>query len=290
MDADCPAWGGLHPAAVSVFSDLVEYLREPIDRIAATYWKRREGEDAVAQQRVAEAATEQPVLAYYASTPHYLYELSYWEACRDKQWWFQVVERACRGYGLKRVLDFGGGIGGLSLHLNRRGIRCDYLDIAGPTKTYATWRFARHGQAPTMYDVGSPMQPPDGGYDAVVAWDVLEHLFDLEGAIAQIARLLRPGGWFLSKSTFAVEGQRHEACHLKQHARFGDVRRLNELLERHGLRFVGQLKPNRLSRLIRQLGNRDTVLGIRIVHRLKHGGNFLVHERLASPDRNAAEV
>ena len=281
MELDCPAWGGIDPrAARGVFRDLTTYLDQPIKAITRMYWDQREGEDAVAQQRVAEAADERPVVQYYAQTRHYLYELSYWEACYDKQMWFRVIERACRKYRFGHILDFGGGIGGLTLYLNTHGIQCDYLDVGGVTMAYAASRFARHGLHVPTYDVTSRTTTPKGGYDAVVAWDVLEHLFDLEDAIRQIGALLRPGGWVMSKSTFAIEGGRHEAIHLKRHACYGDVRRLNELFRRHHLHFVGQLKPSRVSRFLRMLGRQTAVTGIRIAPRLKHGGNFLVHERI----------
>ena len=295
FDAEFPSWGGPHPqAAPVVLAELSAYLRQPLARIADDYWRYHQGADLEAQRRVGEATDAGTVLQYYARTPHYLYELSSWEASREKQAWCAVVARACRRYGLSRVLDVGGGVGGLTVFLNARGIRCDYLDVAGKTFDYAAWRFARRGLDVRMFDVLSEDRRPGGPYDAVVTWDVLEHIFDLEGAIRDIARRLRPGGWFLSKSTFATGDGRHEAIHLAQHARYSDVRTLNALLERHGLRFVGQLKPNRLSRLLRACGRPYAVAGIRIAPRLKHGGNFLIHERVddstAAPDVSAACV
>ena len=84
----------------------------------------------------------------------------------------------------------------------------------------------------------------------------------------------------MSKSTFATADGQHLHIHLAQHAPYQDVRRFNKLLEGSGLTYLGQLKPNRLSRLLRSCGWRHAVAGIRIAPRLKHGGNFLVHQRL----------
>ncbi|MBI4341320.1 MAG: class I SAM-dependent methyltransferase [Candidatus Omnitrophica bacterium] len=273
--------GGLHPRArIGILDDVTTYLKKPIEHIAKAYWAYHTGEDLVAQQRVGEATREAEVLAYYQATPHYLYELSYWEASWDKQAWFEVVYRACRRWRLQHVLDFGGGVGGLSVYLNSRGVRCDYLDVAGKTFDYAAWRFRRRGLNVRMFDILSTNGKAQGPYDAIVAWDVLEHLFDLEAALASIRSMLRAQGWFLSKSTFATSGSPHEAIHLAQHAKYGDVRVLNELMERIGFRFLGQLKPSRLSRLLRACGARYAVTGIRLAPKLKHGGNFLVHERV----------
>lgn len=272
--------GGLDPlAAPSVFGDLTEYMRQPIETITKEYWRYYDMEGVAAQQQVAQATEEKDVHAYYAATPHFLYQLSYWEASLDKQAWFRVLALACRKYNLSHVLDFGGGIGGLTLSLTARGISSDYLDVAGKTFDYAAWRFRKHNVPAKMFNAaGSLGEQLEGSYDAVITWDVLEHIFDLKGAVAKIANQLRPGGWFLNKSTFAVKGSQHEAIHLAQHAKYSDIHIFNELLVGAGFRFIGQLKPNRISRLLRSGGCRYAVAGVRIAPRLKHGGNFLVHE------------
>ena len=271
---------GLDPqASKAIFDDLTAYLGKRIETIAEEYWRYHEGEDLIARQRVGDAKDAGTVLAYYAATPHYLYELSYWEASRDKQAWFRVVSMACKKYQLTHVLDFGGGVGGLCDYLSRRGIRSDYVDVAGKTFDYAAWRFKRRQLSVTMFDAGS--QRPAGSYDGVFAWDVLEHIFDLDEMIRGVASLLRPKGWFITKSTFATTGSPHEAIHLAQHACYADVAVLNELMSVCGFTYRGQLKPDRLSRLMRVCGLRYAVAGIRIAPRLKHGGNFLVHERAA---------
>lgn len=278
MDREFPDWGGLDPrAARYAFGDLSTYLGLPIERISQEYWFYRDGQDAAAQRQVAEATDEATVLAYYASTPHYLYELSYWEASLEKQAWFRVLARTCRKYGLQRVLDFGGGVGGLSLYLRLHGISCDHLDVPGKTFDYAAWRFARHKLGVTTRDATAPHTWPKSSYDAVIAWDVLEHLFDLESAIGNIASLLRRDRWFVSKSTFAVNEGDHLDIHLAKHACYHDLPAFNQLLLQKGFHFVGQLKPSRFSRLLRTCRFRYAVAGIRLVPRLKHGGNFLVH-------------
>ena len=275
-----PEWGGMDLAAApTVFADLTAYLKLPLDRIVRQYWEQHDSNDAAAQLRVAQASDEATVLAYYAETPMYLYQLSFWEATYDKQGWFRVLAAACRKHGLRRVLDFGGGVGGLTLFLHAHGIRCDYLDVPGKTFDYAAWRFAQRGQAVSLFHATQIDGQPEHAYDAVIVWDVLEHLFDLEGAITDIVRLLRPGGWLISKSTFAHGHGHDEHVHLAKHACYSDVRQFDQLVAHAGFRYRGQLKPNRLSRAVQRLGLRRAVWGVRLAPRLKYGGNFLVHER-----------
>lgn len=273
------AFGAIDPkVAERVFDDLSTYLKKPIEIIAKEYWNYRKTEDTKAQEVVAKATEASTVAEYYQQAWHYLYELSYWEACRDKQSWYAVLARACRKHRLQSILDYGGGVGGVSLYLARRGLNPGHLDIPGKTSAYASWRFQRHGFKIPIFDalLGPPREP----FDAVVAWDVLEHVFDLGETIAGISRVLPKGGWMISKSTFAEEHDHQFHIHLAKHAPYQDVAKFNALIAQQGFRYLGQLKPDRFSRLLRVCGIRHAVMGTRISPRLKHGGNFLVHQRL----------
>ena len=254
---------------------LLERFRgRPVSELAKEYWQSREGSDRAAQERVAAAGDEAALFEYYQQTQQYLYELTYIEGSVKRQGWLKVLERTCRRFNLQHLLDVGAGIGSVSLFLGRRGIRCDYLDVPGRTFDYAAWRFAQQGLNVAMHEATKAW--PAGPYDGVIAWDVFEHLKDLEGKIAWLGRALRPAGRLLHWSTFTD----CEHVHLPENMRYGDIRLFDALLQRHGFGYRGQLKPDRLSRLLRRLGWRTATLGIRLSPRLKYGGGFLIHERL----------
>ena len=46
-------------------------------------------------------------------------------------------------------------------------------------------------------DLDAPLEFPDGSFDVVVAGELLEHLRDPERLVAEIRRVLRPGGTFV---------------------------------------------------------------------------------------------
>ena len=262
-------------AAQRAFGHLTQYLKKPLPEIAATYWERKRTDDVGAQWAAAAGKSEEEVNIYYAETGQYLYELSYWEATWDKQKWLEVLRQACRKGDKRKVLDFGGGVGGVTLALRAGGIECDHLDVPGNTLTYAGWRFAQAGFPAKTWEATGPL--PKETYDAVVAWDVFEHLYDLKSALGRIRDLLKPGGWLLSKSTFAESEQHH--IHLEKNRIYNDMKVWNQLLGKNGFDYVGQLKPGRISRLLEKLLGWHRPLGIRIVPKLKHGGNFLIHEK-----------
>lgn len=262
-------------AAQQAFDHLTRYFRQPLPEIASAYWESKRTSDVQAQRQAAAGKSDEEVNTYYAETGQYLYELSYWEATKDKQKWFEVLRRVCRRAGLKKVLDFGGGVGGLTLALRGGGIDCDHLDVPGNTLTYASWRFTQAGFPARTWKATEPV--PQETYDAVFAWDVFEHLYDLDSAIGRIRGLLKPGGWLVSKSTFAESEQHH--IHLEKNRIYNDIKVWNQLLSKHGFEYVGQLKPGPVSRLLEKTVGWHRPFGIRVVPRLKHGGNFLIHRK-----------
>ena len=268
---------GLMPNATRLaFEHLERFTHRSVRDLAAAYWSNRQDADQRAQARVSAASHEADVLAYYRQTPQYLYELSYVEGSVKRQGWLRVLVQACRRYGLRHVLDVGGGIGSVSLYLQARGIRCDYLDVPGQTFDCARWRFAQRGLDVAAYDATSSWPP--GPYDGIIAWDVLEHLKNLKEKLQWLAGRLRPGGRLIHWSTFTE----CEGVHLPENHRYGDIRQFDALLQECGFRYQGQLKPNQPSRVLRTLGWKAATCGIRVSRRLKFGGCFLLHERVGS--------
>jgi len=265
--------GLIAPVSHAAFRDLETFTGRVVEQLARDYWLNREAEDHQAQERVATASDEATLFEYYRHTSQYLYELSYVEGSVKRQGWLRVLEQACRRFGLRRILDVGGGIGTVSLYLCQRGFQCDHLDVPGRTLDYAAWRFAQHGCQVATYDATQSWPP--GPYDAIIAWDVLEHLKHLEEKIDWLVQRLRRGGLLIHWSTFTED----EGVYLPENRQYGDIRHFDALLARQGFRYRGQLKPNRLSRVLRQLGWSAATWGIRLSPRLKFGGCFLVHQR-----------
>ena len=94
--------------------------------------------------------------------------------------------------GEARVLDLGCGGGFLSNDLAARGHRVIGLDAAPDSLAVA----ARHGDA--AYVAGDAYSLPfgDGAFQVVCAMDFLEHVERPNRILAEIARVLAPGGLF----------------------------------------------------------------------------------------------
>ncbi|HVM51688.1 MAG TPA: class I SAM-dependent methyltransferase [Acidimicrobiales bacterium] len=97
--------------------------------------------------------------------------------------------------GASRVLDVGTGEGQVARLAVEGGARM----VVGVDPTAAQVAVARQrAGGPTYVRAGAAALPfPDRCFDAVVACLVFEHIRDVDEAIAEVARVLEPGGRFL---------------------------------------------------------------------------------------------
>jgi SAM-dependent methyltransferase len=136
------------------------------------------------------------------------------------------VERLDLARG-ERVLDLGCGAGRHAFELMRRGATVVALDRGrdGLDAVRATCGAMRDaGELPSP-DVGGPVQGdaltlpfPDGSFDRIVAAEVLEHIPADEAALAELVRVLRPGGrmavtvpaWLPERVCWTLDSDYHE--------------------------------------------------------------------------------
>lgn len=115
--------------------------------------------------------------------------LDYVHAIRDCE--LQSIIDLIGRFGSSRrpldVLDVGAGSGRQAMGLAACGHRVSAVDIE-------TSAYAENMVFPvTMYD-GRRLPFPDGAFDVVVSSNVLEHVYDLDGLLAESKRVLRQGG------------------------------------------------------------------------------------------------
>ena len=111
----------------------------------------------------------------------------------DPEYEEQILPLAARELaGAQRVLDVGCGDGQVSRLAARLGAQVVGIDPTWNCVSVANQRggavFTRAGAAQVPF--------ADGTFDAVVACLVFEHIRDVDSAIAEVARVLQPGGRF----------------------------------------------------------------------------------------------
>jgi 2-polyprenyl-3-methyl-5-hydroxy-6-metoxy-1,4-benzoquinol methylase len=105
------------------------------------------------------------------------------------------VARRLAETGGRRVLDWGAGWGQTSLLLRASGLDVVAYDVED--KGAAAGLLAGTGVA-YVVSPGPALPFPAGAFDGVLNCGVLEHVADERGALAELARVLRPGGWLFT--------------------------------------------------------------------------------------------
>jgi SAM-dependent methyltransferase len=105
----------------------------------------------------------------------------------------------------RRILDAGCGSGPLLAALRDRG-----AVVTGFDKSAGMLELARRrlGDDADLYlaDLGSPLPFPDGAFDDVVASLVLHYLQDWTAPLAELRRVLRPGGRLIASVDHPLQG------------------------------------------------------------------------------------
>jgi SAM-dependent methyltransferase len=108
-------------------------------------------------------------------------------------WWFKerrhIIAKAIAGMSPSTALDIGAGAGGNTRVLEAAGWRATALEFsdAGVELARAKGLEVEQGDARAM-----PF--PDDHFGLAVAYDVLEHIEEDDQVVAEIARVVRPGG------------------------------------------------------------------------------------------------
>lgn len=115
---------------------------------------------------------------------------------------------------------------------------------------------AAHGLEVVRGDVGA-LPFADGGADVVVAGEILEHVTDVDGTVAELVRVLRPGGTVVVDTIAATPWARFAFVTVAERlpggpprdlhdpALFVDPQRLRALFARHGIALtLNGLRPH----------------------------------------------
>lgn len=100
---------------------------------------------------------------------------------------------------VRQLLDVGSGYGSFVLLARAHGLDAVGVELAAYEVAFARRRLGRtrpDDDPETVYREGSAVDLPygDASFDAVTLWNVIEHVPDYRRAIAEAARVLRPGG------------------------------------------------------------------------------------------------
>lgn len=132
------------------------------------------------------------------------------------------------------ILDVGCGDGTFLRAMQQRGWLSHGIEPS-PTARQVTSQ-----RSILVYESADQLSPPPGGYDLVTFWHALEHMHDLDGAIASVAAVLTPNGRILiavpnfRSLDAAYYGERWAAYDVPRHLHHFGIDGIVRLARRHG--------------------------------------------------------
>jgi ubiquinone/menaquinone biosynthesis C-methylase UbiE len=106
----------------------------------------------------------------------------------------------------RRILDAGCGSGPLFAALRDRGATVTGIDSSAKMLQLARQRLGA-GAALHLADLGSPLPFPNGAFDDVIASLVLHYLKDWTAPLAELRRVLTPGGRLIASVDHPFQSQ-----------------------------------------------------------------------------------
>lgn len=98
----------------------------------------------------------------------------------------------------KKMLEVGVGAGTDHLQWARSGVECFGVDLTEAAISITQTRFNMYGFQTTLTRLDAEVLPyPDNSFDLVYSWGVIHHAENPEAIIAEIQRVLKPGGLFV---------------------------------------------------------------------------------------------
>ena len=177
-------------------------------------------------------------------------------ALEDAHWWYRerrnLLRRMVDGIAPGQAMDIGAAGGGNTRVLQSAGWSVTALEYGAEGAQVAAERGLQvvRGDATAL-----PVE--DDSLDLVVAFDVLEHILDHDAAVAEVLRVLKPGGRFLVAvpADPRLWSEHDEAVdHVRRYTRVT----LRDVLERGGFEITSMASWNVLLRPVVALRRRSS--------------------------------
>ncbi|HUV63618.1 MAG TPA: class I SAM-dependent methyltransferase [Sedimentisphaerales bacterium] len=165
-----------------------------------------------------------------------------------------------------RILEIGCGIGSVVYELSGKGHDVTGIDISGEAIEYGR---KKYGDIRLEVQAAETLPYDDESFDAVLSFDLFEHIAGIDRHISEVARVLRPGGYYLFQTPNKYSNALYETLWTRSlqwrryHPSLHSPGQLRRRLARHGFqtRFVKMNPMNEFTlRKLQKLGPIGCVL------------------------------
>ena len=188
---------------------------EAATRLEATWQRRWE----IVGGAFPDSGDPNDLIGYYDGAESAVETSLYWHSLRPDRFalhsvaGLQTVQEFSDG---PRIFEFGHGIGSAGLLLCRHRYDVVMGDVSSAYARFVDYRFSLRGMGAALFDLSAD-EPAAESFDAVVSFDVLEHVPDPLAVLARFERWLKPGGLLVMNVAFGSDPANPE--HLLQRRR-----------------------------------------------------------------------
>jgi 2-polyprenyl-3-methyl-5-hydroxy-6-metoxy-1,4-benzoquinol methylase len=180
------------------------------------------------------------LIKFYRDTKSYIYELTAANHQVETLFNYTVIIELLKRLGVKKIYDYGSGIGTFLILAKHYGLDGIYSDLKSNTMEFAKWRFKEFGLNIPMIEINPDLISIPNGQDCIVCTEVLEHIINPEELLTAIHLSLNPGGILVVSESFDYV---EEFCtHLPQHKGKGGERFI-EYLKNQGFKIIDSGLP-----------------------------------------------
>lgn len=190
--------------AESIASEIASYTGEEVSEVLQKMATGKEQLKQLWDASLIDVADPASVTSFYRDNFVEAYELANWHCGRENgtpPLNYAYAAQFAKKEGLRRVLDFGSGIGTGSLCFASVGCEVHSADIACELLKLVEHRFRLRGFHPVLINLSAGETVRQGHYDLITCFDVLEHVSDQLAKLRELRSYLRSGGYLFVNLT-----------------------------------------------------------------------------------------
>lgn len=158
--------------------------------------------------------TPDDIINFYKETENYIFDLAAWHRKPGRIYQTVSAINICKQNRIRKVLDFGCGIGQDGILFANSGFDVTLSDLPGRTFDFAKWRVERRGLIIKLVNSNELKEK----YECILCFDVLEHVWEPKEIIKYLHGHLLDNGILLVTAHFYYS--EIHPMHLRQNVKY----------------------------------------------------------------------
>lgn len=187
---------GLVPLLSNMATDIQSYLGWDMPKVLAALFR---GEQLMRDEwNKKSPKTSEEITNFYRETENYVFDLAWWHRDYGRRKLTMAAIEACKRNNSNKILEFGCGTGQDGILFAEEGFDVTLADLPSKTFDYAKWR-VKKGELDLKFADSDQLTEK---YDAILCFDVLEHLWEPQKMVEYLYQHLSNNGILLVTTHF----------------------------------------------------------------------------------------